>query len=227
MLAALDGGGANNTAVLIAGTVSAKWAKGTGGPSGNECQNLVAFGPGGQHIAHALRAQPSKADKPSSTTYVLQENTLYENHRQDSRITGPLNIAPIVQQKYGTGGNNTPLVVRGFEGNIARTLTARQDSSPCADRGQDLVFAHPGTANTLLGKGNLSHRPDTDNIAVQNYFVRRLTVIECLRLMGFPDWWFDGVPGYSDTAGYKSCGNSIAVPCISWIMNNIKEVFEA
>lgn len=27
---------------LIAGTVSSKWAKGTGGPSGDECQNLVA-----------------------------------------------------------------------------------------------------------------------------------------------------------------------------------------
>ena len=27
---------------LVAGTVSRKWAKGTGGPSGDECQNLVA-----------------------------------------------------------------------------------------------------------------------------------------------------------------------------------------
>jgi DNA (cytosine-5)-methyltransferase 1 len=32
----LDGG-------LIAGAVTSKWAKGTGGPSGDECQNLVAF----------------------------------------------------------------------------------------------------------------------------------------------------------------------------------------
>ena len=29
---------------LVAGTVSSKWAKGTGGPSGDECQNLVAMG---------------------------------------------------------------------------------------------------------------------------------------------------------------------------------------
>ena len=28
---------------LVAGTVSSKWAKGTGGPSGDECQNLIAF----------------------------------------------------------------------------------------------------------------------------------------------------------------------------------------
>jgi DNA (cytosine-5)-methyltransferase 1 len=33
----------------------------------------VAFGPGGQHdIAYAVRAQPSKADKPSSTTYICE-----------------------------------------------------------------------------------------------------------------------------------------------------------
>jgi DNA (cytosine-5)-methyltransferase 1 len=30
-------------AVEIAGTVSAKWAKGTGGPAGDECQNLIAL----------------------------------------------------------------------------------------------------------------------------------------------------------------------------------------
>lgn len=29
--------------VAVSGTVSSKWAKGTGGPSGDECQNLVAF----------------------------------------------------------------------------------------------------------------------------------------------------------------------------------------
>jgi len=38
---------------LIAGTVSAKWAKGTGGPSGDECQNLVVFDCKGTEVQHS------------------------------------------------------------------------------------------------------------------------------------------------------------------------------
>ena len=54
--------------------------------------------------------------------------------------------------------------------------------------------------------------------------VRKLTPTECLRLQGFPDNWFDGVDGYSDTAAYKAIGNSMAVPCMRWIGERIAEV---
>lgn len=36
---------------------------------------------------------------------------LYENHSQDTRYTGPLDISPTVLSTYGTGGNNQPFVV--------------------------------------------------------------------------------------------------------------------
>ena len=36
---------------------------------------------------------------------------VFENHSQDSRYTGPLSVAPTISQKYGTGGNNQPLVL--------------------------------------------------------------------------------------------------------------------
>jgi len=45
-----------------------------------------------------------------STSAVVDEAVLYENHGQDSRITPCPTIAPTVVAKYGTGGNNTPLV---------------------------------------------------------------------------------------------------------------------
>ena len=35
----------------------------------------------------------------------------YESHPQDSRVTGPYDIARSVSAKYGTGGNNVPLVL--------------------------------------------------------------------------------------------------------------------
>ena len=57
--------------------------------------------------------------------------------------------------------------------------------------------------------------------------VRRLTPLECERLMGFPDLWtklgYDDNP-ISDTARYKALGNSIAVPCLDFIMERIVDL---
>lgn len=50
--------------------------------------------------------------------------------------------------------------------------------------------------------------------------VRRLTPVECLRLQGFPDDWFDGT-GLSDSQKYRLCGNAVAVPCAAWIGRRI------
>ena len=38
--------------------------------------------------------------------------TVYENHSQDTRYTGPLEVAQTVSSTYGTGGNNQPFVVK-------------------------------------------------------------------------------------------------------------------
>ena len=53
--------------------------------------------------------------------------------------------------------------------------------------------------------------------------IRRLTPVECLRLQGFPDDWFEGVPGYSDTKAYRAVGNSVAIPCVEWIFQRVLE----
>ena len=54
--------------------------------------------------------------------------------------------------------------------------------------------------------------------------VRKLTPTECLRLQGFPDNWFDGVDGYSDTAAYKAIGNSMCVNVMHWLGKRIDTV---
>lgn len=56
--------------------------------------------------------------------------------------------------------------------------------------------------------------------------VRRLTPRECERLQGFPDNWTryaaDGKE-ISDSARYRMLGNSVAVPCVEWIIRRIVE----
>ena len=50
---------------------------------------------------------------------------VYENHAQDSRYTGPLDVAPTISKTYGAGGNNQPLVTKYWDGGeVAGTLTA-------------------------------------------------------------------------------------------------------
>lgn len=50
--------------------------------------------------------------------------------------------------------------------------------------------------------------------------IRRLTPLECERLQGFPDYWTD-IPGASDSARYKALGNSVAIPCVDFVMNGM------
>ncbi len=58
----------------------------------------------------------------------------------------------------------------------------------------------------------------------QNDRLRRLTPLECERLMGMPDN-YTLVKGNKDTTRYQSIGNSWAVPVIKWIGSRIKESF--
>lgn len=61
-----------------------------------------------ENVANTLRAQGQLSFRGDQDNIVLQ---LFENHGNDSRLTGPLDIAPTVVQRYGSRGNNTPLVV--------------------------------------------------------------------------------------------------------------------
>ena len=62
-------------------------------------------------------------------------------------------------------------------------------------------------------------QPDTE----QRQLVRRLTPLECERLQGFPDGWTD-IPGASDSARYKALGNSVAIPCVTFVLRGIAAV---
>lgn len=54
----------------------------------------------------------------------------------------------------------------------------------------------------------------------QNGRLRRLTPLECERLMGFPDD-YTRISCYKDTQRYQAVGNSWAVPVIQWLGNRI------
>lgn len=75
------------------------------------------------------------------------DRLMFENHSQDTRYTGPLDVAQTVSSTYGTGGNNQPFVVEtpktlkirsGCEGggkgaliqeNLSATLSCNNDQT--------------------------------------------------------------------------------------------------
>ena len=55
--------------------------------------------------------------------------------------------------------------------------------------------------------------------------IRRLTPRECERLQGFPDDW-TALPGAADSARYRALGNSVAIPCVEYLMRGMALVLE-
>ncbi len=60
----------------------------------------------------------------------------------------------------------------------------------------------------------------SENLVTTKNLVRRLTPMECERLQGFPDGWTK-IEKSSDSARYKALGNSVAIPCVDFIMQGI------
>jgi site-specific DNA-cytosine methylase len=83
-------------------------------------------------------------------------------------------------------------------------------------------------APSLTAANDPSRSPQASEVTQQvaavveaSMTVRRLTPIECERLMGWPDDW---TVGQSDTHRYKQCGNGVASPVAEWIGQCLSEV---
>ena len=112
---------------------------------------------------------------------------------------------------------------KGWQEGIGYTLEARNTVQAVAFdlRGREggAQFEGPhDTANIRAASGGSSR-----SYGAQQWAVRRLTPLECCRLQGFPDDWFD-VPGkpFADGPKYKMLGNSMAVNVMRWIGENAK-----
>ena len=194
---------------------------------------------------------------------------LFENHGIDARYTGPHEVAPTMSARYGTGGNNVPLVSDmpesyciagniidrevqnggnglGCQPDISYTLTSADRHAVFSRQRSDEFLQNRVTAtqsarqhkdatdlvcepyqNTVGTIGYTDHKGinnqyvSEDKCIVENRkLIRRLTPLECERLQGFPDHWTD-IPGASDSARYKALGNSVAIPCVDFVLRGI------
>ena len=227
-----------------------------GSPSGNCMPSILCINDqGGQimecseNVTGTLRAQ-----EHGHQPLILRPTgpKVYENHGIDGRYTGPHDVAPTMSARYGTGGNNIPLVQQeeviciagnaidrqpqnggngfGWQRDISYTLTAT-DKHAVIKPYQETVGAlcrgdEKGIGNQYVSQDKCIIAGEiTEEYSATN-LVRRLTPLECERLQGYPDGWTD-IPGASDSARYKALGNSVAIPCVEFIMSRIAAAMRA
>ena len=199
-----------------------------GSPGGNCMPSVLCLNDQGgsvmdcsENVSGTLRAQEHG-----------HQPLVYENHGIDSRYTGPHKVAPTMSARYGTGGNNIPLVEQnagaiciagnivdrqpqnggnglGCQEDLAYTLTAT-DRHAVVELYQKTVGALCRGDEKGIGNQYVSQDKCIINASCSetHHLIRRLTPLECERLQGFPDGWTD-VPGASDSARYKALGNSV------------------
>ena len=199
-----------------------------GSPGGNCMPSVLCLNDQGgsvmecsENVSGTLRAQEHG-----------HQPLVYENHGIDSRYTGPHKVVPTMSARYGTGGNNIPLVEQnagaiciagnivdrqpqnggnglGCQENLAYTLTAT-DRHAVVELYQKTVGALCRGDEKGIGNQYVSQDKCIINASCSetHHLIRRLTPLECERLQGYPDGWTD-VPGASDSARYKALGNSV------------------
>lgn len=147
-------------------------------------------------------------------------------------------VGNVIDRQPENGGNG-----KGYQADLAYTLTAtdhhavfcRQrvdefkggDTASCESARQykdatDLIMQKTvGALTSSDYKGPNNQYVSQDKCIVEEVqLIRRLTPLECERLQGFPDGWTD-IPGASDSVRYKALGNSVAIPCVDFIMRGI------
>ena len=187
----------------IAGNVSSKWAKGTGGPAGDECYNLVAF-----DTTQITSRQNYSKPKAGDPCHPIASGAHAPAVAFDIMGTPATNAAKLTDV-------HVPLRARMPGQSEASTTTVvafKESQSGC----------RTGSVHATLDANKGSRRMEG---VLSTMAVRRLTPRECERLQGFPDDYtlvtYRNKPA-ADGPRYKALGNSMAVPVMQWIGRRIQ-----
>lgn len=139
-------------------------------------------------------------------------------------------IAPSLQARMGTGGNQVPLTYQDVTGTLSPGAHVGSYNGQDAYNDMLVCGATPDVAHALRARASCACREDAETYPVQNMVVRRLTPLECERLQGYPDGWTD-IGEWCDSKGkrhkdadsprYKALGNSIALPFWDFLAKRI------
>ena len=145
---------------------------------GNHPAVLQSAGFCTEHSANSRSIGYEEEKSPTLRAEITPAVVMFDNHAQDARYNGPLEVSPTVVTRFGTGGNNQPLVAEpeikaygvcskhsnamrsdnpksGFyEAKTSRTLDRNGGDPTCAQGGiavvetYDVRFTSEGTKNS-------------------------------------------------------------------------------
>ena len=167
---------------------------------------------------------------------------VFDNSYRDGLRIQKGNTVNTLSAKMGTGGNNVPIIA--FDGynqsvteDIYRALRIGIDSGDCIaipiQDGREMEKKQNGFG--IGQEGDPSYTLDqtgAQSVAAEQgeestMQVRRLTPVECERLMGWADnhtlHRADGKQN-PDTTRYKMCGNGVASPVAQWIGQHLMAI---
>lgn len=146
----------------------------------------------------------------------------------NNRLYGVDGVSPALNTAQG--GNRQPKIKavltpdRAEKRQMGRRF--KEDGEPSFTlTGQDIhgVCITQNTITEATGNragSSKEYLRSVNNVAKASGQIRRLTPVECERLQGFPDSWFDGL-NLSDTQRYKMMGNAITVNVVQAIMEKL------
>ena len=152
-----------------------------------------------------------------------------DNHGADSRVelSKDGNVQTLTS-RMGTGGNNTPYIMRQTK---AYGICSQNSNSMLSDNPDSGIY-EAETSRTL----DRDYKDAPIVCSETRYTVYRLTPLECERLQGYPDGWTD-IGAWVDSKGklhkesadsarYRACGNSIALPPWRFVLARLAEHLE-
>jgi DNA (cytosine-5)-methyltransferase 1 len=186
------------------GTVSSKWSKGTGGPAGDECYNLIA-----QPVPYDLFQITAPVNRqnraPGDPCHTLAKDNAAHAAVAFHPTQDPISNTDGSTHCMGTGSSRGDATIAVA---VAPSLTATNDPSrspQSSEVTQQVAAVHAASMT-----------------------VRRLTPRECERLQGFPDdytlipWRKKQAEDCPDGPRYKALGNSMATNVVTWIGERIQ-----
>ena len=142
---------------------------------GNHPAVLQSAGFSTEHSAKSRSIGYEEEMSPTLRAGVVPAAMLFDNHAQEARHDGPMDISPTVTARYGTGGNNQPLVaepepitmkIRGGKEGGGKGILCQHDKSATLGCNNDQTIFQPADNPEIKAFGvcsKSSHAMLSDN----------------------------------------------------------------
>lgn len=191
--------------------------EGTTGPDKTIGQRDICFSVDG--IIGSLMATDYKQPKQILENKILQVGNIVETGNFENPQRGRI---------YSTDGISPALNCVGGGGLEPKIIT--DEPIICASRGRDVENPSNRTPSNnkeqrielnLKGTSNCITTVQKDNLVIYEHRIRKLTPLECWRLMGWKDEQFNKIKGISNSQLYKQAGNGIVVNVLEDIFRSL------